>query len=87
MCIYFCLVPAISDIYKKCIVRAEDSDKHDDVDRDFIHPSRLINFLVGVRGKNETMAIGGPWSKKLDGKTCLLLNSRNILLIFSMKFR
>ncbi|KAL7021308.1 hypothetical protein ACKWTF_011834 [Chironomus riparius] len=59
-------MPAISDIYKKCIVRAEDSDKHDDAD--FIHPSRLINFLVGVRGKNETMAIGGPWSKKLDGE-------------------
>ena len=60
-------MPAISDIYKKCIVRAEDSDKHDDAD--FIHPSRLINFLVGVRGKNETMAIGGPWSKKLDGES------------------
>lgn len=61
-------MPSISDIYKKCIVRAEDSEKHDDADRDFIHPSRLINFLVGVRGKNETMAIGGPWSKKLDGE-------------------
>ncbi|XP_070503451.1 cell division cycle and apoptosis regulator protein 1-like isoform X2 [Chironomus tepperi] len=61
-------MPAIYDIYKKCIVRAEDSDKHDDADRDFVHPSRLINFLVGVRGKNETMAIGGPWSKKLDGE-------------------
>lgn len=33
----------------------------------FIHPTRLINFLVGVRGKNEAMAIGGPWSPTLDG--------------------
>ena len=54
------------EIYKKCIVKAED-EKHDDTEKDFIHPSRLISFLVGIRGKNETMAIGGPWSKKLDG--------------------
>ena len=26
-----------------------------------VHPTRVIQFLVGVRGKNETMAIGGPW--------------------------
>ena len=32
-----------------------------------IHPTRAIQFLVGVRGKNETMAIGGPWSPTLDG--------------------
>lgn len=35
--------------------------------RDFVHPTRLVNFLVGLRGKNETMAIGGPWSPSLDG--------------------
>lgn len=28
---------------------------------------RLINFLVGITGKNETMAIGGNWSPSLDG--------------------
>lgn len=61
-------MPAIQDIYKKCFARAEDGEKLDDIDRDFIHPTRLINFLVGLRGKNETMAIGGAWSKKLDGK-------------------
>ncbi|CAG5106108.1 Similar to ccar1: Cell division cycle and apoptosis regulator protein 1 (Xenopus laevis) [Cotesia congregata] len=38
-----------------------------DPDRDYVHPTRLINFLVGLRGKNETMAIGGPWSPSLDG--------------------
>ena len=26
-----------------------------------------MQFLVGVRGKNEAMAIGGPWSPSLDG--------------------
>ncbi len=31
------------------------------------HPTRAIQFLVGMRGKNETMAIGGPWSPSLDG--------------------
>lgn len=64
-------LPSIEDIYKKCIIKAEDKDeKYDDYnDKDFIHPTRLINFLVGVRGKSDTMAIGGPWSKKLDGNS------------------
>jgi BURAN domain/DBC1 len=61
--------PAIQEIYKKCFARAEDmdADKPEDLDREFVHPTRLISFLVGLRGKNETMAIGGAWSKKLDG--------------------
>lgn len=67
--------PAITEIYKKCFARAEDMDteKLDDDERDFKHPTRLISFLVGLRGKNETMAIGGAWSKKLDGE-CSLVN-------------
>lgn len=62
-------LPTLEEIYKKCIVRAEDKDDRfdDHHEKDFIHPTRLISFLVGVRGKNDTMAIGGPWSKKLDG--------------------
>lgn len=60
--------PAIQDIYKKCFARAEDGEKIEEVEREFIHPTRLISFLVGLRGKNETMAIGGAWSKKLDGE-------------------
>ena len=32
-----------------------------------VHPTRAIQFLVGVRGKNEALAIGGPWSPSLDG--------------------
>ena len=33
-----------------------------------VHPARALHFLVGVRGKSETMAIGGPWSPSLDGE-------------------
>lgn len=63
-------VPTIEDMYSKCCALAEDKDKkeRDSEDRDFVHPTRLINFLVGLRGKNETMAIGGPWSPSLDGE-------------------
>ncbi|KAI4499751.1 hypothetical protein M0802_005007 [Mischocyttarus mexicanus] len=56
-------MPAMEEIYKRCCGVSEDRDP----DRDYIHPTRLINFLVGLRGKNETMAIGGPWSPSLDG--------------------
>lgn len=78
--------PAIQEIYKKCFARAEDVDteKLDD-ERDFIHPTRLINFLVGLRGKNETMAIGGAWSKKLDGKKKLYFFEKKDFL-FKFKF-
>ncbi|KAK5650094.1 hypothetical protein RI129_001123 [Pyrocoelia pectoralis] len=62
-------VPGMEDIYQKCCAMAEDKDKRDrdSEERDFVHPTRLIQFLVGLRGKNETMAIGGPWSSSLDG--------------------
>lgn len=56
--------PPITEIYQKCLFDEKD---HDD-NRDFVHPTRLINFLVGIRGKNETTAIGGPWSPSLDGE-------------------
>ncbi|XP_059611989.1 cell division cycle and apoptosis regulator protein 1-like isoform X2 [Phlebotomus argentipes] len=59
--------PPIDEMYSKCITMAEDKEKDDD--RDVVHPSRLINFLVGVRGKNEAMAIGGPWSPSMDGES------------------
>lgn len=63
-------VPGMEDIYQKCCAMAEDRDKRDreSEDRDFVHPTRLIQFLVGLRGKNETMAIGGAWSPSLDGE-------------------
>lgn len=63
-------VPNMEEIYAKCCSIAEDKERkdRDSEERDFVHPTRLINFLVGLRGKNETMAIGGPWSPSLDGE-------------------
>lgn len=58
-------IPPISDVYRKCFSTAEEKER--DEDRSYVHPTRLINFLVGIRGKNEAMAIGGPWSPSLDG--------------------
>ncbi|XP_067008402.2 cell division cycle and apoptosis regulator protein 1 isoform X2 [Anabrus simplex] len=58
-------MPTMEEVYRKCCALAEDKDKDDE--RDFVHPTRLVNFLVGLRGKNETMAVGGPWSPSLDG--------------------
>jgi len=52
-------LPPLEEFYSKC---CPDGDKEE-----FVHPARLIRFLVGIRGKNETMAIGGPWSPSLDG--------------------
>ncbi|XP_052873160.1 cell division cycle and apoptosis regulator protein 1-like [Anopheles cruzii] len=58
------LLSHAAEFYEKCSSKTED---HDGVEADYIHPSRLIRFLVGTRGNNETMAIGGPWSPSLDG--------------------
>ncbi|XP_011208504.2 cell division cycle and apoptosis regulator protein 1 isoform X3 [Bactrocera dorsalis] len=55
--------PPIADLYQKCF---EDDDN--DNEQNTVHPSRLISFLVGTRGRNEPMAIGGPWSPSLDGE-------------------
>ncbi|XP_058468218.1 cell division cycle and apoptosis regulator protein 1-like [Malaya genurostris] len=57
--------PPMSEFYQKCFATGEERSEDE---RDFVHPTRLINFLVGIRGKNETMAIGGPWSPSLDGE-------------------
>ncbi|KAL5018166.1 hypothetical protein ScPMuIL_003888 [Solemya velum] len=52
------------DFYHKCCALAEDPE---DIREGFQHPTRLIQFLVGIKGKNEPMAIGGVWSPSLDG--------------------
>ncbi|XP_042867874.1 cell division cycle and apoptosis regulator protein 1-like isoform X1 [Penaeus japonicus] len=57
-------VPAIEDIFRRSCALSEDPS---DIRECFVHPTRLINFLVGLKGKNETMAIGGYWSPSLDG--------------------
>uniref|UniRef100_A0A0B7AHU4 SAP domain-containing protein n=1 Tax=Arion vulgaris TaxID=1028688 RepID=A0A0B7AHU4_9EUPU len=56
--------PSEEDLYKKSCCLAEDFP---DCMDNFQHPTRLLQFLVGTRGKNEPMAIGGPWSPSLDG--------------------
>lgn len=59
-------MPELDEVYQKCCGLADEKEGSTD-DKDYVHPTRLINFLVGLRGKNETMAIGGPWSPSLDG--------------------
>ena len=56
--------PILEDLYHKSCALAEDPT---DVKESFQHPTRLIQFLVGLKGKSEPMAIGGPWSPSLDG--------------------
>lgn len=62
-------MPTMQTVYQKCCSLAEENDRRErDTDESiFVHPTRLFNFLVGLRGKNETMALGGPWSPSLDG--------------------
>ena len=55
--------PPIEDLYHKSCALAEDPT---DGQESFQHPTRLLQFLVGLKGK-EPMAIGGPWSPSLDG--------------------
>ncbi|XP_062571741.1 cell division cycle and apoptosis regulator protein 1-like isoform X1 [Saccostrea cucullata] len=56
--------PSLEDLYHKSCALADDPPE---VQEGFVHPTRLIHFLVGLKGKNETMAIGGPWSPSMDG--------------------
>lgn len=56
-------VPPMNEFYRKCFASAEEKQRDD-----LVHPTRLINFLVGVFGKNEATAIGGAWSPSLDGQ-------------------
>ena len=56
--------PPLQDLYHKSCGLAEDSSDQRD---SFQHPTRLLQFLVGLKGKSEPMAIGGPWSPGLDG--------------------
>ena len=56
--------PGLDEIYHKSCALAEDSSE---VKENFQHPTRLLQFLVGLKGKGEPMAVGGPWSPSLDG--------------------
>nr|XP_009305515.1 cell division cycle and apoptosis regulator protein 1 isoform X3 [Danio rerio] len=56
--------PSLDELYHKSCALSEDPAELRD---SFQHPARLIKFLVGMRGKDEAMAIGGHWSPSLDG--------------------
>ena len=45
----------------------DDEDFDDDDEDEFVHPSKLFQFLVGSKSKHELLAIGGSWSLKEDG--------------------
>lgn len=54
--------PSLAELYKNtCRMATEPSSAEK------VPPTKNIHFLVGGRAKNETMALGGPWSPSLDG--------------------
>lgn len=59
--------PSEEDLYEKTCHLIEKDSEEKDSREGLVHPSRALKFLVGLKGKSETMAIGGPWSPSLDG--------------------
>ncbi|KAI5644392.1 DBC1 domain-containing protein [Phthorimaea operculella] len=61
-------MPTLESLYQKCgLTKSDDKDKR--ASKSPLHPTRLIKFLVGQKGKGgENFAIGGPWSPSLDGE-------------------
>ncbi|XP_028178137.1 cell division cycle and apoptosis regulator protein 1-like [Ostrinia furnacalis] len=61
-------MPTLESLYQKCgLTKTDDKDKR--LSKSPLHPTRLIKFLVGQKGKGgENFAIGGPWSPSLDGE-------------------
>lgn len=64
-------MPTLEALYQKCgltKLEKEEKDKRPN-NKTALHPTRLIKFLVGQKGKGgENFAIGGPWSPSLDGE-------------------
>ncbi|CAH2071421.1 unnamed protein product, partial [Iphiclides podalirius] len=61
-------MPTLESLYQKCgLTKVDEKDKR--TSKSPLHPTRLIKFLVGQKGKGgENFAIGGPWSPSLDGE-------------------
>lgn len=55
--------PSLEELYQQTCALAEDESRLGTA----LHPARVLSFLVGLKGKSETVAIGGPWSLSLDG--------------------
>ncbi|XP_061377681.1 cell division cycle and apoptosis regulator protein 1-like isoform X1 [Danaus plexippus] len=62
-------MPSLETLYQKCgLTKVDEKDKRTS-SKTPLHPTRLIKFLVGQKGKGgENFAIGGPWSPSLDGE-------------------
>ncbi|XP_073942945.1 cell division cycle and apoptosis regulator protein 1-like isoform X2 [Choristoneura fumiferana] len=62
-------MPTLESLYQKCgLTKVDDKDKRSS-SKTPLHPTRLIKFLVGQKGKGgENFAIGGPWSPSQDGE-------------------
>ncbi|XP_063619389.1 cell division cycle and apoptosis regulator protein 1-like [Cydia splendana] len=62
-------MPTLESLYQKCgLTKVDEKDKRSTNSKTPLHPTRLIKFLVGQKGKGgENFAIGGPWSPSLDG--------------------
>lgn len=56
--------PALEELYQQSCALAEESEEGR---LGSMHPARILSFLVGLKGKSETVALGGPWSPSLDG--------------------
>ena len=56
-------MPSITELHKRTSLFAEDTNKNERLE----HPAKVIQFLVGNKGKHELMALGGAWSPSLDG--------------------
>ena len=56
-------MPSINELHKRTSLFVEDTSKTERLE----HPSKVIQFLVGNKGKHELMALGGAWSASLDG--------------------
>ncbi|XP_042200493.1 cell division cycle and apoptosis regulator protein 1 isoform X1 [Callorhinchus milii] len=54
--------PDLEELYRQGCCLAETSKE--EIPQ---HPARLLKFLVGTKGQEGTVAIGGPWSPSCDG--------------------
>ncbi len=54
--------PELAELYKHTFRAADEKN-----DSDKVAAVKNMHFVVGGKSKNETMAIGGPWSPSLDG--------------------
>jgi hypothetical protein len=57
-------MPSQNELYKRSCSFAEDAGMKENR---YEHPAKILQFLVGSKGKHELMALGGPWSPSLDG--------------------